>query len=156
MTDPSMLTAAAMHGIALNAAYTDDQRLGAALQALDVYEKRIEQLEGEIGDEIVGSEETTDPPVDTEPHLTPTITDRGFKHMPSVDGRQHESVSVYESSLATEACIWLQARSPKDRNDPTGPVVEQATVELTVEAAVSLAEQIEWLVRNHYQLTLEG
>lgn len=134
MTD--MFTAAAMHGIATNEAMPIADRLGAALQALDAYEKRIEELQDE---EIEGIEETTELPADTEPHLTPTITDRGFKRMPPISG-----MKVYESSNAMHPHIWLDAGC------------ECAATELTVDDALSLAEQIEWLVRNHYQLVEEG
>lgn len=84
----------------------------------------------------------------TESHLVPVVTDRGFKHMPDLRGTHGVSaIRVYESSAASAPHIWLRA------TDASG---EEATVHLTVEAALRLAEQIQYLARDHYQLREES
>jgi hypothetical protein len=79
----------------------------------------------------------------TEPHLIPVVTDRGFTHMPSVQGTYGELVRVYESSAASQPCIWLRI---------VGGQHDEWAAHLPVEAALRLAEQIQHLARNHYQL----
>jgi hypothetical protein len=82
---------------------------------------------------------TTDSTV--EPHLVPHVTDRGFTHLPEIAGTYPETnVRAYESSAASQPCIWLNVTAGK------------GTVHLTVEDALRLADQLQHLARNHYQL----
>lgn len=76
-------------------------------------------------------------------HLVPQTTDRGLRHLPPIAGTypQH-AVRVYESPAAMRPCLWLNAR------DGDG----KATIQLTLEAASQLAEQIQHLVREHCQV----
>jgi hypothetical protein len=74
----------------------------------------------------------------TPDHLVATSTDRGFKHLPPIAGSYGGQVRVYESSAATHPYIWLN--------------VDEATLHLTVEDATKLAEQLAYLVKNHYQV----
>lgn len=89
-------------------------------------------------------------------HLIPTvINDRGFDAMPTIPGSYADRVTgsyvdVYESSCAVGPHIWLMATAPVDLNHPDGPAVE-APVHLTAENAWRIAEQLMYLVRNHYQ-----
>lgn len=77
------------------------------------------------------------------PHLIPTITDRGFKHMPVVNGAfDSHDVRVYESSAASDPHIWLRAWDGE----------RVVTVHLPVVAALELGDQLRWLAANHYQL----
>jgi hypothetical protein len=46
--------------------------------------------------------------------------------------------------------IWLNVTYPVDFNRPNGPTAE-ATLHLTAENARKLAEQLLYLVDNHYQ-----
>lgn len=83
----------------------------------------------------------------TEPHLIETVTDRGFTHLPPIDGTYDgHQARVYESSAATDACVWLNVKDGK----------RAATVHLTVENALRLADQIQHLARHHYQLAEEA
>lgn len=81
-------------------------------------------------------------------HLKATTTDRGFDHLPPIlSTYPAESVRVYESSAASRPCIWLAST---ERGED-GRAVEVA-VHLAVEDALKLAEQIQYLAANHYQL----
>jgi hypothetical protein len=81
-------------------------------------------------------------PEDTPDHLTPTVTDRGFRWLPSLpDTHGKNSARVLESSAATEPCIWLRLNWDG----------EDAVVHLNAERAWQLKEQIEWLLEHHYQ-----
>jgi hypothetical protein len=84
-------------------------------------------------------------------HLVPVITDRGFMRLPSIPSEYGGEVRVYESSAAIGPHIWLSAEAPVDLNDPGGPT-HTVPIHLTVENAKRLAEQIQHLVANHYQL----
>lgn len=74
-------------------------------------------------------------------HLEATITDRGFKHLPPLPGTYGGSVCAYESSAAFGPHVWVAVETPN------GDVI----VHLTAENAWRLAEQLQYLVRNHYQ-----
>lgn len=87
---------------------------------------------------------------DTPEHLEATTTDRGFDHLPSIRSEYGGEVRVYESSAASGPHVWLTATSPVDMNRPDGPMVE-ARMHLTAENAWNLAEQLQHLVKNHYQ-----
>jgi PhoPQ-activated pathogenicity-related protein len=85
-------------------------------------------------------------------HLTVTPTTRGFKTLPATNGRlRHERVFVYESSNAMEPSVWLAVEAPANRNYPDAFEVKQAVVELPVDDARRLAEQLLFLLANHYQ-----
>lgn len=91
------------------------------------------------------SYEPADGPGQTETpaHLEPTITDRGFKWMPAIDGTHHGRVVVYESSNASSPHVWLKASDEG--------IGESKSVHLPLAAASQLAEQIQYLAANHYQ-----
>lgn len=85
--------------------------------------------------------------INIEPYLIPTITDRGFKHMPVISGTYDDhDVRVYESSAADGPHIWLRAWDGE----------RVVTVHLPVADSLQLAEQIQWLAANHYQLRANG
>lgn len=97
-------------------------------------------------------------------HLVPVETDRGFAHLPPIPvmlgsaslaealgaGRlPGGDVRVFESSNADSPHIWLVVRETgHSRLD--GEEVE-ACIQLPAEQAWQLKEQIEFLIRNHYQ-----
>lgn len=84
-------------------------------------------------------------------HLVPELSDRGFKSLPPIASSYPAGeVAVSESSAATWPSIWLRAKAPDNLNEPEGPSHE-APIHLTVGAAWRLAEQLQWLVKNHYQ-----
>lgn len=75
-------------------------------------------------------------------HLDVTMTQRGFKHLPPVPARRDAgAVSVYEASHAETPCIWLKTEDEDDR---------EIILALEAEKAWALAEQIMYLVKNHY------
>lgn len=84
-------------------------------------------------------------------HLRVITSDRGFNRLPPIPSLYGGSVRVYESSLATQAAIWLTAEAPANLNHPEGPRVE-APIHLSVEDALKLADQIRFLVVHHYHL----
>jgi len=78
----------------------------------------------------------------------PETSDRGLRRFEKVDGIAGRGwADVGESSLATEPALWLTVRCPED-----GPM---AVVQLGVEAAGQLAVQLQFLVANHYQRTIQ-
>jgi hypothetical protein len=60
-------------------------------------------------------------------------------------------VYVSESSSAEAPRIWLRAIAPVNLNDPEGPSVE-APIHLELDDAHRLANQLLYLVANHYQM----
>lgn len=82
-------------------------------------------------------------------HLEPILSQRGFKHLPSIPSVFGGGVRVYESSSAEGPRIWLNATCPEDLNNPEGPQV-QVVEHLSAHDAKRLAEQIMWLLENHY------
>lgn len=83
-------------------------------------------------------------------HLQYVNSDRGFKFLPPVTDNYGARVKVYESSSAEHPHIWLKAESPENPNFP-GENINEAYLHLTVEKATELAEQLLYLVENHYQ-----
>ena len=88
-------------------------------------------------------------------HLQPVKTDRGFKHLPPIPathaGRPAGRVMVYESSAANGPHLWISVEQPADRNHPDNGEIIEASVHMTLEDAVKLAEQINYLAEHHYQ-----
>ncbi len=85
-------------------------------------------------------------------YLVPKVTDRGFNHMPEIKSVYGGHIRVYEASTATEPRIWATIVCPKNLNEPDGEMVEDAVVLLPLEEALHLAEQIQFLAKNHYHL----
>lgn len=104
-----------------------------------------------------------DPDHDPEEHLKPTMTNRGFQHMNPIPGtsgynmellpdgtpdwdtmtpRDHGHVRVYESSSADYAALWINVE------DGDG---KEATLHITIERAALLRDQLDYLIKNHYQ-----
>lgn len=83
-------------------------------------------------------------------HLTATRSDRGFTRLPPIPSEYGGQVAVYESSAAMGPHVWLKATAPVDLNKPDGPMLE-APIHLTADNAWMLADQLRWLVGNHYQ-----
>jgi len=72
-----------------------------------------------------------------------TITDRGFRHTKAVDGTYADTrVKVYESSAASEPCVWVSASDSG----------EDVAVHLTVESARTFAANIIRVCDLHYQV----
>lgn len=69
------------------------------------------------------------------------VSDRGFKQLPQIDGLLDESIQVYESSNPLTPAIGLKAVT-----DRSGIIVQ-----LSLDSAQKLAEQLTFLVANHHQ-----
>ena len=75
----------------------------------------------------------------SEPH----VSDRGFRAFdPVASNIAADSVTVYESSMATEPSVWLRAVDDE----------RLAIVSLSLDSAVRVARQLLWFGQNHYQL----
>lgn len=90
----------------------------------------------------------------TEPeHLKPTMTDRGFAHMPAIPathgGLPAGQARVYESSSAMGAHLWLAVKEPVNRNHPEADQWNEATIHIAAEDAWRLADQIRALVSSN-------
>lgn len=83
-------------------------------------------------------------------HLNATTSGRGFDFFADIPSEYGGHVSVSESSAADGPHIWLRAEAPVNLNDPDGPTVK-APLHLTAENAWRLSEQLQKLVREHYQ-----
>lgn len=79
-------------------------------------------------------------------HLIPAASDRGFDRMPPIPSEYGGEVTVYESSAASGPHVWLKVREAIP-----GEPVAVAHVHLTAGSAWRLSEQLQHLVRNHYQ-----
>lgn len=77
------------------------------------------------------------------PHLQARLSERGFTQMPRIwiDDRG-ASVRVFESSAAEGPHVWLAITNHR---------LAEAFVHLSTEQAVQVAEQLQYLVDNHYQ-----
>jgi hypothetical protein len=71
-------------------------------------------------------------------HLRVTTSDRGFTSLPPILDEYGGTATVYESSAASAPHIWLNVKG-------------SGRLHLTVESAQQLAEQLMYLVQNHYQ-----
>lgn len=84
-------------------------------------------------------------------HLTPHISDRGFKYMPEIHGTYASThgdyIRVYESSAADAPHVWLNVSSELADKIAGGG----ATLHLTTDDALKLADQLQFLVTHHYQ-----
>lgn len=98
-------------------------------------------------------------------HLDSTPSARGFTQYQALTGECAATVRVYESSSATTPRVWLNVIEPADRNDgalaaatgvPYTGRVNDATIELDVEQAWRLADQLRALVVNHYHADHRG
>lgn len=81
-------------------------------------------------------------------HLRPTVSDRGFRHMPPVVGTYDSTVKLYESSAADGPHVWLMITSTDRRYDDCN---SSLTAHLELTELVKLGEQIEWMKTHHYQ-----
>lgn len=94
---------------------------------------------------------------ETPAHLELQRSDRGFAHMPIVEGHiTGEQVKIYESSAAVQARVWLRVMAPKNRNQPDGCNLNEAVVELDLYAVRDLRDQLDWMLANHYGLAPTG
>lgn len=97
---------------------------------------------------------TTDghPPPIPPDYLRPLVSDRGFAHLPPIPathaGQPAGHARVYQSSAATEPCLWLQVVQPADRNHPGDGNTIEATIHVRAEDMWHLAQQIEALIRH--------
>lgn len=92
------------------------------------------------------------------PHLTVTTSDRGFDRFPPIpcvwgmDNIQAGQVSVYESSSASTASLWMKAEQFGVLGDDRAEV----TSHLRITDALRLADQVVRLVAEHYHFDPDG
>lgn len=86
---------------------------------------------------------------DKPPHMRPELSNRGFKHMPALDVAYGGRLSAYESSAAEEPHLWLNAVAVNHPGMP-GSDKTTATIHLSLDDAVRLIQQLDWLIANHY------
>lgn len=83
-------------------------------------------------------------------HLRPSLTNRGFKHMPALEVGYGGRLSVYEASSAEGPHIWANAVMRKHPGDPRSEKVS-VTLLMDLDGVDALIGQLEWLRDNHYQ-----
>lgn len=78
-----------------------------------------------------------------------TESDRGFKHLEEIVCSYGSGVRVYESSAASQPYIWLRVEQGKH-----GSSLGEATAvaHLTLEQAIDLCGQLEWIIDHHYNV----
>lgn len=88
------------------------------------------------------------------------VSDRGFQNMEPVPSAYGGVVRIYESSAAMHPHIWVAVRQPEDMNQwaAEGKDDEKFTgqwreshAHLRIEDAVTLRNQLDYLIANHYQ-----
>lgn len=78
------------------------------------------------------------------------LSNRGFKHMEPIHGDYPApwGLSIYESSAAMEAAIWLRLGGASGAAQASC----EAVAHLSLEQAEYLSKQLAWLSANHYQV----
>lgn len=79
-----------------------------------------------------------------------TTSERGFKQMETITDQYLGSVIVYESSVATEPCLWVRIK--ENPTVLTQPKPGEAAAHLTLDQVRELRDQLNWLIDNHYQV----
>lgn len=85
----------------------------------------------------------------TPDHLTPIITERGFKHLPEIHVEDRGVLRVYESS-SYDPSIWLTAEGFVDDGPGAQERMEKVFLSLSLEEAEQLRDQLTFLVENHF------
>jgi hypothetical protein len=85
------------------------------------------------------------------------LSDRGFKHYDPVITQYGHEVRVYESSVATEPCIWLAINLTAEMSQAARSNIApcEAHAHMTLEQAKAVKERLESAIANHYQFTDE-
>jgi hypothetical protein len=81
-----------------------------------------------------------------------TESDRGFKCYTPIKDTYGGQVGVYESSAATQPCIWVSIQQ-FPRSD--GSVDPEAAVHITLEQAERLRDILQAAITNHYQIAAD-
>jgi hypothetical protein len=82
--------------------------------------------------------------------MRPSLTNRGFKHMPALDLAYDGRVAVYESSSADEPQVCLNGVMKKHPGDPRSEKVSVSLL-FPLDQVDQLIDQLKWLRDNHYQ-----
>jgi hypothetical protein len=80
--------------------------------------------------------------------MKPTVTDRGFKHMDEIPSEYGGNIRAYESSGAEYPAIWVRIYQKFHGYEEE----KEAVVHLTLESAALLRDQIDYLIKKHYQV----
>lgn len=79
------------------------------------------------------------------PHLNRALSSRGFaRYPPLVDTYGTHEVQVYESSAASEPCLWVNVGATDDPEP-------RCAAHLTLEQAQQLADQLLDAIQHHYK-----
>lgn len=70
--------------------------------------------------------------------------------MPTLIDDHKNTVGVYEASTADSPHIWLRIKESDELDD----TMTYATAHLSLNAAKQLAEQLDYLIKHHYQVGL--
>lgn len=89
-------------------------------------------------------------------HLLTASSPRGLARMPELHGRNGETVTVSESSAATEPALWLNLQAQVTPMNESGVItgpgqVVDVAAHLDAGTAWQLAEQLMVLLAEHYQ-----
>ena len=83
-------------------------------------------------------------------HMRPVLTNRGFKHMPTLSLAYDGRVAVYEASGAKEPQVWLNGVMKKHPGDPRSEKISVSLL-FPLDEVDKLIDQLRWLRDNHYQ-----
>ena len=87
----------------------------------------------------------------------PNVSERGFRNFDEVLPEDGGGFRVYESSIATGPHLLLVVRShlqhpPLPQAPPRESVeLDDASVVLSLDEAEVLRDQLDWMIKNHYQ-----
>lgn len=76
----------------------------------------------------------------TADHLTPTVTDRGFRHMPPLRCPNGDQIRLHESSAAGAPHAWLAVKSDG----------HEQVAHVDANTLWQLREQIDLLLKHHF------
>jgi hypothetical protein len=82
--------------------------------------------------------------------MRPSLTNRGFKHMPPFEVGYGGRLAVYESSTADAPHVWINAVMKKHPGDPRSEKIS-VSMHLQLDDVDMLIDQLLWLRDNHYQ-----
>jgi len=79
-------------------------------------------------------------------------SERGFRHYDAIETRYGHVVSVYESSAASEPCLWVRVELPQEAAVQQGMEPGEQAAHMTLDQAVDLRDTLSVAIRDHYQV----
>ena len=80
---------------------------------------------------------------------SPRVSERGLQYFDPVESEYGGEIKVHTSSCTDYPAIWMTILSPVELCCPGGPMKE-ATMHFTTKNARLLAQQLNYLVKNHH------